>query len=80
MMQVFVTVSCGLPDLLLANSSNLENISVSTHEGSQVTLACGYDEKVVLKCSSNGTWTPDPSEIQCSDLMLFLRYNIMYSI
>ncbi|CAI8037390.1 hypothetical protein GBAR_LOCUS20910, partial [Geodia barretti] len=64
------SVSCGLPDLLSANASNQENTVIPTHEGSQVKFVCADDEEIVLKCSSNSSWTPDPSEIKCSNIIL----------
>ncbi|CAI8049548.1 Sushi, von Willebrand factor type A, EGF and pentraxin domain-containing protein 1, partial [Geodia barretti] len=64
------SVSCGLPDLLSANASNQEITAISTHEGSQVKFVCADDEEIVLKCSSNSSWTPDASEIKCSNIIL----------
>ena len=66
-------MSCGLQDFLRFNASNQEDIA--TYEGSQVTFICADDEKIVLKCSENGTWTPDPSQIECSNIIPFLRYS-----
>lgn len=66
-------MSCGLQDFFLSNASN--EVDIGTHEGSQVTLLCADDEKVIVfKCSKNGTWIPDPSQVECSNLMPFRGY------
>ena len=73
-------MSCGLPDLLSANASNQEITAISTHEGSQVKFVCADDEEIVLKCSSNSSWTPDPLEIKCSNIILRYTQRIPHSI
>ena len=77
---IIITVSCGLPDLLSANASNQEITAISTHEGSQVKFVCADDEEIVLKCSSNSSWTPDASEIKCSNIILRYTQRIPHTI
>ena len=70
-------MSCGLQEDLLSNASN--ELDIATHEGSQVTFVCADDEKIIVfKCLGNGTWTPDPSQVECSNLMPFLGYYFNY--
>lgn len=72
-------MSCGLQEVLLSNASNEEDIA--TYEGSQVTFVCADDEKIIVfKCSENGTWTPDLSQVECSNFMPFLGYYFNYKI
>ena len=59
-------VSCGLPELPTAANDTVVDVD-STHEGSTVTFLCADGEETLsIKCMRNGSWTPEPSEINCS--------------
>ena len=61
-------VSCGLPELPTPANDTVVDVD-STHEGSTVTFLCADGEETLsIKCMSNGSWTPEPSEINCSVL------------
>ena len=75
---MYTAVSCGVLDLLdaPANASNLIGPwKISNHEGSQLKFLCD-DEEIILTCLSNGSWTPDPTDISCSSIELLTGYAI----
>ena len=60
-------MNCGSPDLPAVNMSNKRIIP--THAGSTLQFLCiDNDETITLECFDTGSWNPDPSEIQCSDI------------
>ena len=83
MCNIIFAVSCGLPDLLDQSSNNsteeTDTTTVPSHEGSQLRFLCTDDEEIIVTCSSNGSWTPDLSDVQCSDIHPFVRYIVLHA-
>jgi len=47
---------------------------ISTQEGSVVTLQCRDEEdEISIQCMENGTWIPDPSQLNCSEPQPYIR-------
>lgn len=64
-----ISVGCGDP--MPPRSGTLECYN-STEEGSKVFYRCNAgltpQEQMISVCASNGSWAPDPIELQCSQL------------
>ena len=75
-------VSCGLPELPTPANDTVVDVD-STHEGSTVTFLCADGEQreqtleISIRCMRNGSWTPEPSEINCSVLNPPIRFVII---
>ena len=65
---IFIAVNCGLPIFPAVNGSS-KITYFPTHVGSIVQFMCVYNKEIItLECLDNGTWIPDPTGIQCSDI------------
>ena len=66
---IFIAVNCGLPLFPAVNGSNKKITYFPTHAGSIIQFLCVYNEGIItLECLDNGTWIPDPTGVQCSDI------------
>ncbi|CAI8008441.1 Sushi, von Willebrand factor type A, EGF and pentraxin domain-containing protein 1 [Geodia barretti] len=71
---VTLSVSCGPLDVSGTSTNNGEN-RVSTQKGSRLQYKCiDNAEVIVFECLSNGSWTPDPRVIKCSNISSFAKY------